>query len=182
MKEAIGGGWLFTLVILLIALFTCFISVSTNYSRSYKVKDEIISAIQRNHGVNETSLTEINDYLGQVGYRSTGECLRDGSKWLGFEYVNGGSSRFTNSKRVNFCIKKHTITYKNQNSKGQCVTNRTIGHPESAYYSVLTFFRLDMPVISNFFDLKVQGETSVIYMNDDIDNFYSIEGRKKCTQ
>ncbi len=42
MKEAIGGTWLFTLVIAFLAVFTTFVSITTNYSRTYKIKDEII--------------------------------------------------------------------------------------------------------------------------------------------
>lgn len=179
MKEAVGGGWLFTIVIVMVVLFTSFISISTNYSRSYKVKDEIISAIQRNHGVNNGSLTQINEYLSEVGYRSTGVCPKDGDLWLGFS-INNNDRDVSNSSGVNYCIKKNTITYRYRNSRDQCVSNGAVGHPESAYYSVMAFFKLDMPIIRELFQLRVQGETSVIYMIDDIDKFYTIEGRSKC--
>lgn len=179
MKEAVGGGWLFTIVIIMVVLFASFISISTNYSRSYKVKDEIISSVQRNHGVNVNSLTQINSYLNEVGYRSTGVCPKDGEAWLGFSYTDNEHD-VSNSHGANYCIKKHTITYRYKNSAGQCVSNGAVGHPESAYYSVMTFFKLDMPVIRELFHLRVEGETSIIYMIDDLPKFYTIEGRERC--
>lgn len=179
MKEAVGGGWLFTIVIIMVLLFASFISISTNYSRSYKVKDEIIKAIQRNHGVNEDSLKQINSYLNDVGYRTTGLCPKDGDLWLGFSYDND-TSDVSNSRGANYCIKKHTITYRYKNSQGLCISNGAIGHPESAYYSVMTFFKLDMPVIRQLFHLRIDGETSIIYMLNDINKFYTIEGREPC--
>ena len=180
MKEAIGGGWLFTIVILMVFLFASFISISTNYSRSFKVKDEIINAIQRHHGVNDETLAQIDEYLEKVGYRTTGVCPKDGDLWLGFAL--GQRNSVSNSYGANYCIKKHTITYRYKNSAGQCISNGAIGHPESAYYSVMTFFKLDMPVIRDWFHLRIDGETAIVYMPDDITKFYTIEGREPCTE
>ena len=84
MKEAIGGTWVFGIFIAFIALFTSFMSISANYSKCYKVKDEILSAIQINHGVNEDSLKEINTYISNIGYNSLGSCPDEGGCWAGF--------------------------------------------------------------------------------------------------
>ena len=53
MKEAIGGSWLFTLIITLLAFFTCFISISTNYTRTYNIKDKIVSIVTNRRGINK---------------------------------------------------------------------------------------------------------------------------------
>ena len=60
MKEAIGGTWLFGIVITFIVFFTTFISFSTNYSRTFKVKDEVITIIERHKGVNDNTIIYIN--------------------------------------------------------------------------------------------------------------------------
>lgn len=169
MKEAIGGGWLFTIVIVFIALFACFISVSTNYSRAYKVKDEVIAAIEKNHGVNNNTLKQINEYMKNIGYRSSMQCP-DGSDWRGFN-VTADDKGYYDSASHNYCIKRNDVVKKYRNSKGQCVTDGPIGHPEAAYYTAMVFFRLDMPVINDVFSIRLTGETSTIYLLNDSTSF-----------
>lgn len=88
MKEAIGGTWIYVIVLAFIALFTCFVSVSTNYSRCFKIKDEILTTIEIYHGLNQQSVTRINDYLTGIGYSSEGNCPNDGNCWYGFSTSN----------------------------------------------------------------------------------------------
>lgn len=168
MKEAIGGGWLFTLVIAFVALFACFISVSVNYSKCYKVKDEILNAIEKGHGVNEETITNINSYLADVTYRSKGECPKDGNCWYRFS-VNNNKNTASYAADTNYCIAKHSVVSKVSDTKNKnyASTNGAIGHPESAYYSVAVFFRFDMPVIGDMFQIDVTGETSLIYLTND---------------
>ena len=51
-----------------------------------------------------------------------------------------------------------------------------IGHPESAYYSVAGFFRLDWPILNSFFNINITGETSIIYNVNDNKNFVKVCG------
>lgn len=152
MKEAIGGSWLFLIVIAFLSVFACFISVSVNMSKSYKVKDEIIFLIQKNRGMNSATLTEISEYLTDVGYRSTGTCPENTTGcWYGFSYDNTKSA----SMNPNFCVKKNVVAA------------TAVGHPQTAYYSVKVFFKLDMPVINEFLRFTVDGETSqIVNVND----------------
>lgn len=166
MKEAIGGTWLFGLVITFVALFTTFVSVSTNYSRCYKIKDEILLAIERNHGVNKDTLSTISSYLSGIGYSSKGDCPDDGDCWNGFTI---GWDNPTSTSSANYCISKHSVTRKYKD--GDAIqTNGPIGHPESAYYEVIVFFRIDWPILNRFFNIKISGETSIIYLINDISN------------
>ena len=66
MKQAISASWLFTLVILFIFLFASFLSLSTNYAKAFKVKDEIISTIERENGFTLEANKHINKFLLQV--------------------------------------------------------------------------------------------------------------------
>lgn len=169
MKEAMGGTWLFGIVLTFVVLFTTFISLSTNYSRCFKIKDEIITTIEHYNGVNEKSISRINEYLSGIGYSSTGNCPEDDSScWYGFKV--GNNTRTMGRKDVNYCISKYTITrpYKAENGKVTEI-NGPIGHPRSAYYKVTVFFKLNWPIISSIFNLNISGETSVIYNWIDIE-------------
>lgn len=160
MKEAIGGGWLFTLVIVLISLFSAFVAISTNYSRCYKIKDEILAIVERNKGVNMSTIPEINSYLGGLNYRSVGACPDDctsGSPWYGFSITNDRGPT-TSTKKVNYCIKKmDVVKYKSDGT-----STGPVGHPDTAYYEVLVFFHLDLPMFNEMFQIRVEGQTSLI--------------------
>lgn len=188
MKEAIGGTWLFGLTITFIALFTTFVSVTTNYSRCYKIKDEIISTIERKHGVNDVipatgsepqkdgSIRVINRYLNSIGYRSKGKCPSDGNCWLGFR-VNSDQPVSGYNDTVNYCIAKQAVVYEvaQYNEDGSIVDttilNGALGHPRHSYYQVVVFFKIEWPILNKIFDIHIDGETSVVYLNYDIKEF-----------
>ncbi len=175
MKEAIGGSWLYTLAITLIALFTTFVSVTTNYTRTYKIKDHIISIIEANDGVTKGTLTEINNYLKSLGYSSTGNCPSNsetGEEWQAFTY-NDNERPAGYGTNVNYCIYKHVVVCSNlQNMKDgkpiKPTINRNGGQGYNtiprAYYGVSTFFRLDWPILRYMIKINLTGETSTIYM------------------
>ena len=168
MKEAIGGTWLFGIVLTFIVFFTTYVSVSTNYAKAFKVKDELLLTIEHFKGVNDKTTNRINEYLKGVGYYSEGKCIDNSnesstfakgySKWEGF-YVNGS----TNKSKGNYCIRRYVV------SDGK---TGPIGHPSSAYYQVLVFFKLDWPIIRTFFEVRIDGETSIIYHNNDKSSYF----------
>jgi len=163
MKEAIGGTWIYGIVLLFITVFTCFVSVSTNYSRCFKIKDEIILTLEHYHGINEKSIKTINEYLTGIGYSSTGKCPDDGNKWYKFSAAD--ANRTTGyGGNTNYCITKHNVVSRNANTQ---VINGPIGHPDSAYYGVVVFFRLDWPIFRQFFNITISGETGMVYLPKD---------------
>ena len=74
MREAIGGTWIFSIVIVFIVLFTSFLAISVNYSKAFKVKNGIINIIEKKEGVSDSTVAEISDYLNNVGYLVYSRC------------------------------------------------------------------------------------------------------------
>ena len=68
MREAIGGTWIFSIVIVFIVLFTSFLALSVNYSKAFKVKNGIVNIIEKREGISDATVDEISDYLNNVGY------------------------------------------------------------------------------------------------------------------
>lgn len=151
MKEAVGGSWITGIVVVFVILFASFMAISINWSKSYKVKDEILAVIERNHGMKKSTITEINGYLADVGYRNVGQCPKNDGCWYGFNYNNNDSAVNSNP---NYCVKKTIINAS------------AIGHPTMAYYTVDVFFRLDIPIIGDIIKLDLSGETSTIMATD----------------
>ena len=42
MREAIGGSWLFNIVIFFVILFTGYMCLSINHTKAFNVKDDIV--------------------------------------------------------------------------------------------------------------------------------------------
>ncbi len=144
MREAIGGTWIFSIVIVFIVLFSSYLAISVNYSKAFKVKNNIISIIEQNEGLNSTAQSEINRYLSGVGYHVYSSC----------DKANGEKGYGPNNKN---------------NSYRYCVSKRTSGEGtfKKTYYKVRVFFRLDLPILSSVFVFPVTGETKAVYFAND---------------
>lgn len=166
MKEAIGGTWVFTIVIVMISLFTAFISISTNYARTFKVKDKIIAILEDKRGINYTSISRINSELNKIGYNSTGKCIPRNApvyavnpgRWYAFSRTNDNSVVGESSSNINYCIKVTEVDMISASG----VSSGAIGHPARSYFTVMVFFKLDIPVLRDVFAVQISGETSMI--------------------
>lgn len=169
MKEAIGGTWLFQIVIVFILLFTGFMCLSINRSKAFSVKDKIIQAIQAHNGIDlggeysdsePDALYDIIEYIKGSSYRTTG-VMPDNEK-LGDEEVSytcfNKEGRQTDRSPV-FCIAPI------ETSKEGCVSGENCFNelPQMVYYRVVVFYQLDLPVFHDLFNFKVVGDTKTLY-------------------
>jgi len=161
MRESIGGTWFFQLIIVFILLFVAYLALSINYSKSFKVKNEIISFLEREEGLtNRTSpdkgaLQLINDFLVNSGYSATGEC---DAGWVGVSSLEIGSSPEIVSNENNNLNKKFYYCVE------KVIRDDNVGnYGRKTYYRVRTFFKFDLPVVGKFMVFKVDG------VSDDVD-------------
>ena len=147
MREAIGGTWIFSIVIVFIVLFTSFLAISVNYSKAFKVKNGIINIIEKKEGVSDSTVAEISDYLNSVGYLVYSSCP-DYVSSQSSEGAHGFEASNTNSRKFKYCIAK---------------TEDTNGNIKKTYYKVTVFFRVDLPIMGEIFTFPVTGETKPIY-------------------
>lgn len=147
MREAIGGTWLFQIVIFFVLLFTGYMCLSINHSKAFNVKNSIVKAIEREEGVNVTNpngdaaIGRIKEYLSNTSYRTTGKCP-------------GGYTPFNrdgkiDSRNAAFCIKPQKV-YDNSDL------------PNMTYYRVIVFYQLDLPIFRSIFQFQVTGDTKII--------------------
>lgn len=135
MREAIGGTWIFGIVITFIVLFSSYLAISVNYSKAFHVKNEMVSIIEKYEGFNRTSEDEITRYISNYGYGVSGTCKSDST---GVDGRNG---------KYKYCV---SCTSTNDSLK-------------KSYYTVTVFFKLDLPVIGNIFTFPVTGSTKSIH-------------------
>lgn len=146
MRESIGGAWILGIVMTFIVLFASFLAISINYSKAFKVKNNVVDLIEKNEGMNSHAVSDIYGYLQSQGYILKGVCS-DG--YTGFD--KDGES--TEDKSL-YCVKK------------QSISNEGTGL-DKTYYSVEVFFRLDLPIFGEIFTFRVTGETMSIYFAKD---------------
>ncbi len=161
MREAIGGTWLFQIVIVFVLLFSGFMCLTINQSKAFNVKDRIIQTIQSYNGIDLSSqcngtggaLCEIADYLIESAYRTRGDCKtasdNDGLNYYGFDYRGR-----TTTRDAAFCIAKVSVN----DSNGEL--------PSVSYYRVIVFYQLDLPIFHDLFNFKIKGDTKTIYVRN----------------
>jgi len=158
MREAIGGTWLMGIVIFFIVLFSGYLAISVNYSRAFRVKNEIVGIIEKHRGHNMCAQREIESRLNEIGYFVYSSCNipfisnidTAGQQWRGFQERTPGSATYRYCLReTNEC--DPTIT-------GSCAH---VTMPRM-FFTVGVFFRIDFPALRNVFTFTVTGETKPI--------------------
>lgn len=162
MREAIGGTWLFNLVIFFVLLFAGYMCLSINYSKAFNVKDKIINEIERNGGIlnfsnlegRDKSLSAISDYMADVGYRAVGKCESDI-----YDYGcsrDGKCSNISDNSNYSFCLKE----VKASDSYTHAVSGEFV---YVSYYKVKVFYQLDLPILRTAFQFNIKGDTKLLY-------------------
>ena len=142
MREAIGGTWLFGLVLTFIVFFASFLAVSINYSKAFNVKNNIVDLIGKYEGNNCNSRKKIGEYLSDVGYLVIGKCPDDYYAYdLHGNYLSGTNEGY-------YCVKAEK-------------TSDTV--VEKKYYRIVTFFKLDLPMVGDLTTFRIKGETEAIF-------------------
>ncbi len=157
MREAIGGTWLFQIVIAFVLLFTAFLCLSINHSKAFNVKNMIVNTIERSEGLNldnpkdDEAIKKITNYLKETSYRTTGNCPDN--------YIGINRDGEKDNRNPAFCIK-------------QQLTRTPSELPEMAYYRIVVFYQLDLPIFNEMFNFQVTGDTKVLSNSFTKDGYY----------
>ena len=182
MKNGIANLWLLGIIIVFIALFSAYIAITINYSASFKMKNEILTILEKHKGLtnyagedkesiiegkgtvrgNVGALQTINLFLLGNAYTARGKCPSGADTpgtWYGVDDLGSVSTIKTgsvsielakNDKKYYYCIAKYNANMKS-------------GEYESVYYRVRLFYKFEIPVLSDFLSVKVEGITDEIY-------------------
>ena len=111
MRQSIGGTWLLQLMILFILLFVGFIILTLNYSRTVRVKNEMIDMLEKYEGLNSQSIELVNNYLKYNTYDILGSCASNDETTTGSYGAKDLNSNVLEEVRPNetyyYCIKKY---------------------------------------------------------------------------
>ena len=162
MRESVGTSWIMGLAVVFILIFSAYLTIILNYSKTFRVKNTVVSIIEKYEGFksgNGNSMGIVNNYLLSSGYKQTGICpdgyygattLAGNNVDSEYEFISGSSN-----KKYFYCIKKVSVY------------NSTLADkPQKYYYRVILFTNNDLPVLGNVFTFTAQGRTI------DLDNSY----------
>lgn len=69
MKKAIGGVYIYNLIIIFLLIMFGFIMASLSYTKAFKVSKGVAAIVERFSGYNDKSKEEISKYLSSLGYQ-----------------------------------------------------------------------------------------------------------------
>ena len=144
MRETVGNTWLYSLVLTFILLFSAFLSIAINYSRVFKVKNEMLSILEKYEGYNAKSNSIINGYLSSTGYKTTGTCPSGyyGVSELSTNNITSISGSGSSSTSGSYYCLRWDSTIKR--------------------YDIILFFKFNLPVIGDITTIKITGKTKRI--------------------
>ena len=114
MKESISNFWLLSIVLVFILIFAAYLTVTLNYSKAFKLKNEVLTIIEKKKGITDNGYTDavesrlkagttvyvpssaqgvINAFLEASGYNTKGSCRGLSGKWYGVTELVYGKSK-----------------------------------------------------------------------------------------
>lgn len=146
MKEAIGNAFLTGLAIVFLSLIMLLLISSLTYSKAYKAKNKIVSTIEKYDGFTAEAAEEINQNLHSIGYRTS--------------HSNQKCAELSNADELH----GNTMTVVHDTDEGDyhyCLYE--VRTSRGAYFHAITFMQFDIPIIGEYLNFKVEGDSRVVY-------------------
>ena len=157
MKEAIGGTLTIYLILIFMLILSGYMAFSVNYTKAFRVKNEVINLIEQYEGHTPNAQSKIKDYLRNMNYSTAGNPV------IAFE----NSVRKDNKYQYTNCQDGYCVRCWDTNNKLNA--DNADGIENGIYYTVYTYVNIDIPIFNKFFPglklFRVSGETKTIYGN-----------------
>lgn len=151
MRDAISGAMTLQIIVIFMIIINCYLAFSVNYTKAFRVKNEIRSIIEKNEGLTCSAVAQINDLMLKNNYKMNSNF----EKWC-------EKNEYTVARldAGSFCYK-----YQKVDITGTSNDNSLY---KGAYYTVATFVNVDLPLVNNLLPFAgnlflVKGETALIY-------------------
>ena len=151
MRDAVSGAMTLQIIVIFMIIINCYLAFSVNYTKAFRVKNEIRSIIEKNEGLTCSAMSQINDLMLNTNYKMNEQfevwCTNNGYT---VATTNAGS----------FCYKYNKIDVTGTSNENNLY--------KGAYYTVATFVNVDIPLINNVLPFTgnlflIKGETAQIY-------------------
>ncbi len=146
MRQAIGTTWVMQLVIIFMLIFVAFLALTINYTKAFKVKNELVTIVEKYEGIQTKSggsIELINNYLSYNGYGTMKACE---TGYYGVDNLNDPTLKeVVKGQKYYYCIKP--------------ISSKSTSTPNREKYKIQIFFKFSLPVIGDIFTFAVEGTT-----------------------
>lgn len=150
MRETVGHTFIIKVVVALTLLFSAFLVVAINYNKVFRLKNQVVSIIEKYEGVESGSysLKVINNYLSTNNYKTMSKCP---SGYMGTSTYGGTLEIANANKNYYYCVKKDVVYVKK------------VKTTEKKYiYNIILFYRLSIPLFGDMTTFEIKGQTKTI--------------------
>lgn len=151
MRDAIGQVFALQVILAFVLLINGYMAYSVNYTRAFRVKNQIVNIIEQYEGPTDEAMAKIGSYVDGMTYRVPQTLINNFRNRYASNSDDGEVSC-----QDGWCYIAHDVR-----------TTGGDGEMNGTYYSVVTFVNIDIPVINNLIGLgdflSVSGETRTIY-------------------
>ena len=151
MRDAIGQVFALQVILAFVLLINGYMAYSVNYTRAFRVKNQIVNIIEQYEGPTDEAMAKIGRYVDGMTYKVPQTLINNFRN--NYSSNNGDA---TVSCQDGWCYIAHNVK-----------TTGGDGEMNGTYYSVITFVNIDIPVINNLIGLgdflSISGETRTIY-------------------
>ena len=139
MKAATGNAMLMNIIIVFLVVVMALLVTSISYTKAFRVKNRIVDIIEYHNGdFSKQEITnDINRSLKSIGYR-----YNNGKQCPVMDGVSENDT-YTGTDYL-YCV------YMYNSNKGK-------------YYKVIAYMYFDIPVVGEYINIPVYGETRVFY-------------------
>lgn len=184
MKASVSSVWLVGLIIVFLMVFSAYIIITVDYSKSFKLKNEVLTIVEKNKGMTLYSgaqtqtvpstitggsvlthvgaIKTINAFLAASHYTAKGPCnVPKGSQYVyGVKELKYGKGDTWN--QIGEQVKPNTGYY-------YCFAKYPTGRAgteayDSVYYRIELFYKFEIPILREFLPIRVDGVTDEIYL------------------
>ena len=145
MKEAIGTSLVFNLMMIFVGVIIVILVSSIAYTKGFKIRNRIIDRIEEHQGyvLNTDVVTDIESDLKAIGYKivEKSNC----------EDRTGATRLTADFNDYNYCV------YEYNTSRGN-------------YYGVTVFISVDIPLLGDYINIPIYGETRIMYDKGTVKN------------
>ena len=145
---------LLNMVIVFSGIVILFFIGIISYSKAYRVKNRIIEIVEKYEGYTDAAVEEINESLSEAGYSlASKNCSKVQNHLDDLNIDKDAVDGNENRGPYNYCI--YEVTSKSSDN--------------SKYYIVATFVHFDFPLIGDWINIPVYGETKILGKSYDYD-------------
>jgi len=161
-KDAISSTVIIQIILIFLVIINSYLAFSVNYTKAFRIKNNIVSIIEENEGLTDIAKVRVEELMLGAGY----SIARDYIDRCGTGSLAGYIPIYNNAG--GYCVKVNLADNTGTYGDGAYV---------GAYYSVVTFISIDVPILNKVFPVfadvfSIKGETKTIYSaNFDMNDF-----------